>query len=283
MRWGMSSRRVPGPREACPAQVMDPTPTLAYDRAGSGEPLVLVHPLGADRAVWEPVTEPLAAEHDVVAVDMPGFGESVELAAAVTATPEAIADTIVATLDSLGLDRAHVAGISLGGWVALELGKTGRALSVTALNPAGFWARPLGPRPEGARRTAKRFLALARPFLATARGRQLALAGAVAHPERVPPAAAYRLVKAYALSPGFERANAEMRRTLFADIEDIEVPVTLAWSDRDRLVGRPRRDPEGVRMVTLTDCGHVPTWDSPGQVTDTILSTTRAAHPPLSV
>ncbi|MGI9080653.1 MAG: alpha/beta fold hydrolase [Thermoleophilaceae bacterium] len=112
--------------------------TLAYDRAGSGEPLVLVHPLGADRTAWEPVMQPLADEHDVLAVDMPGFGESAELAERVAATPEAIAGTILATLDSLGLAAAHVAGISLGGWVALELAKTGRALSVTAINPAGF-------------------------------------------------------------------------------------------------------------------------------------------------
>lgn len=257
---------------------MRPAPTLANDRAGRGEPLVLVHPLGADRAVWQPVMELLAAEHDAIAVDMPGFGGSSELAAEVAATPEAIAGTIVATLDSLGLDRAHVAGISLGGWVALELGKTDRALSVTALNPAGFWARPLGPRPEVARRTARRLLPLARPALATVRGRRLALAGTMAHPERVPPAAAYRMVKAYALSPGFARANAEMRRTVFAGIERVRAPVTLAWSDRDRLVGRPSRSILGARMLTLTDCGHVPTWDSPEQVAETILSTTRAAR-----
>ena len=252
--------------------------TLAFDRSGSGVPLVLIHPLGADRGVWQPVLHALSAEHDVLAVDMPGFGESSELAAEVAATPEAIGRTIVATLVSLGLRDAHVAGISLGGWVALELGKMGHALSVTALNPAGFWARPLGPRPEVARRTAKRLLPLARPLLGTERGRRLALAGVVAHPERVPPAAAYGLLKAYALSPGFERANAEMRRAVFTGIEGIRVPVTLAWSDRDRLVGRPRREIPGVRALTLTDCGHVPTWDSPEQVAESILSTTRAAE-----
>jgi len=85
------------------------------------------------------------------------------------------------------------------------------------------------------------------------------------------------LVKAYALSPGFERANAEMRRTVFSGIEKVRVPATLAWSDQDRLVGRPNRSFSGVRMVDLTDCGHIPTWDSPDQVAQTILSTTRAA------
>jgi pimeloyl-ACP methyl ester carboxylesterase len=238
---------------------------------------VLVHPLGADRGVWEPVMDLLAPHHDVIAVDMPGFGESAELGTEVSATPEAIAATIVATVVSLGLPRAHVAGISLGGWVALEFGKLEQAASVTAINPAGFWARPLGPRPEVARRAAKRALPLARPLLGTVRGRTLALAGSMAHPERVPPSAAYRLVRAYALSPGFERANAEMRRTVFSDIESVRGAVTLAWSDRDRLVGRPNRSFPGVRMVTLTDCGHVPTWDSPEQVAEAIGSTTKTA------
>ena len=137
---------------------MPQAPTLAFDRTGRGEPLVLVHPLGADRGVWEPVMDLLAGEHDVIAVDMPGFGESAELASEVPATPEAIAATIAATLDSLGLARAHVAGISLGGWVALEFGKTDHALSATGINPAGFWARPLGPRPDVARQTARRLL-----------------------------------------------------------------------------------------------------------------------------
>ena len=257
---------------------MKDAPTLGFDRHGSGEPLVLLHPLGADRGVWQPLMAQLAAAHDVIAVDMPGFGGSAELAAEVPATPEAIASTAVATLGSLGLGDAHVAGISLGGWVALELGKAGRALSVTAINPAGFWPRPLGPRPEVARRTARRLLPLARPFLATRRGRRAVLGGTMAHPERVPAAAAYRLVRVYALSPGFSRANAEMRRDIFTGLEKIEVPVTLAWSDRDRLVGRPRRDPPGARMLELSDAGHLPTWDSPDQVADAILSTTRSAR-----
>lgn len=252
-------------------------PTLRFDRRGSGDPLLLLHPLGADRGVWEPVVDTLAAVHDVIAVDMPGFGESGELGPEVAATPAAIGAVAAATLDSLGLGRAHVAGISLGGWVALELGKVRRARSVTAINPAGFWASPLGPRPERARRLARRLLPLARPFLATPRGRQIALGGTVAHPERVPAAAAYRLVRAYALSQGFARANAEMRGSVFSGLELIDVPVTMAWGERDRLVGRPSREPPGIRMVALTDCGHLPTWDSPAQVAEAILSTTRSA------
>lgn len=245
---------------------------LAHDRAGSGEPLVLVHPLGADRGAWEPVLPSLAAHHDAIAMDMPGFGESPELPAAIPATAAAIAATIAATLDTLGIERAHAAGISLGGWVALELAKTGRCLSVTGLCCAGFWRRPLGPRPEIARGTARALLPVLRPLLHFGWGRGLVLRGAVAHPERVPPHAAVRLIRAYVRSRGFDRANAEMRRTLFEGFEEIDVPITLAWADRDRSVYPPRSVPAGVRTAVLTGCGHVPTWDSPEQVAEVVLA-----------
>jgi len=220
------------------------------------------------------VLKRLAEHHDTIAVDMPGFGESPELPEAVPPTAAAIASCIEATLDSLGLERAHVAGISLGGWVALEFAKNDRCLSVTALCPAGFWARPLGPRPEAARGTARTLVPLLRPLLATERGRRLLLRGSIAHPERVPAAAAYRLVRSYATAPGFARANAEMRRTLFEGFDEIAVPITMAWAEHDRLVSPPRSLPANVNTALLRDCGHVPTWDAPERVTEVILQNT---------
>ena len=72
----------------------------------------------------------------------------------------------------------------------------------------------------------------------TAEGGALLLRGTVGHPERVPPAAAERLVRAYIYSPGFESANTAMRADVFADAEQIKVPVTLAWGELDLLVSR---------------------------------------------
>jgi len=254
-------------------------PLLAFDRTGEGEPLVLVHPLGADRGVWEPVLPLLEDRHDAIAMDMPGFGGSPELPEDVPATAGAIADAIEATLDSLGVHRAHVAGISLGGWVALEFAKRDRCLSVTTLCAAGFWGRPLGPRPEIARSTALRLVPVLRPLLASERLRGLLLRGPVAHPERVPPQAAYRLVRAYALSPGFNRANTEMRRSLFSGFEDISVPITMAWAEHDRSVSAPAQVPTRVQTAFLADCGHLPTWDAPERVAEVILATAaRAVH-----
>jgi len=252
---------------------------LAYDRTGEGEPLVLVHPLGADRGVWQPVLPYLSEHCDCIAVDMPGFGESAELPDDTRATAREIAATIASTLDGLEIERAHMAGLSLGGWVALEFGKTDRCLSVTALCAAGFWRRVLGPRPEIARKTARRLLPVLKPLLHTKRGRRLVLSGPIARPENVPPAAARRLIRAYALSPGFDRANHEMRSALFEGFDQIHVPVTLAWADRDRSVYAPGHVPPEVHTEILRDCGHVPTWDDPRRVAEVILRTIGRAMP----
>jgi len=239
---------------------------LAHARTGSGEPLAMVHPLGSDRGVWEPVLEDLGRDFDCLAVDMPGFGESPELPDDVRATPTAIAAAVAATLDRLGIERAHVTGVSLGGWVALELARAGRALSVAGLCTAGLWPRPLGPRRSLAR-PAARVLSPALPLLMRSTAlRTRMLSGSMARPERVPPADAVRRIRAYAHAPGFDAANAEMRADTFTAFDEIDVPVTLAWGEHDRLVRPSRRVPAWVRTTVLTGCGHVPTWDDPEQV-----------------
>src|SRR6266516_544516 len=112
---------------------------LAHHRAGAGEPLVLVHGTGSQWQAFRPVLGPLAARRDVIAPDLPGFGDSPALAAQSPHTPRALAAAVAELLDALGLETAHLAGFSLGGGVAYELGLLGRARSVTAISPIGFW------------------------------------------------------------------------------------------------------------------------------------------------
>ena len=245
---------------------------LNHLRRGSGEPLVLIHPLGAELVMWEPVLARLARDRDVIALDLPGFGGSQPLANGSVATPRALAGSVASFLDELGLGRVHVAGNSLGGWVALELAKAGRALSVAGLCTAGFWKRPLGPRPGGdTRRVGRVLLPILPTLLRSERGRRLLLRGSVARPERVPPDAAARLVRSYITSPGFEGANTAMRAEVFSGVEDIRVPVTLAWAEHDRLVARPQTKVPDWRTATLHGCGHIPTWDDPEQVARLLL------------
>jgi pimeloyl-ACP methyl ester carboxylesterase len=249
--------------------------TLHHVRRGRGEALVLLHPLGSSLVVWEPVLDQLARERDVIALDMPGFGSSAQLGDGAEPTPTGLAAGVAAFLDSLEVGEAHVVGNSLGAWVAIELARSGRARSVTGLAPAGFWSKPLGPRRGVEPRTLARVALPLLPVLSrTPRGRRLALAGAVAHPELVPPKAARRLVRDYARSPAFVRANRAMRAGLVGSLASLDVPVTLAWAEHDRLVRRPNRSVPGARMVDLPGCGHIPTWDDPELVTRVILEAT---------
>jgi len=248
--------------------------SLAFSRTGSGVPLLLIHPLGGDRHVWDPVTPDLSAAHDCIAVDMPGFGESPRLSADIPATAAVIAVSIVDTLDALGIGTAHVAGISLGGWVALELGKTGRARSVTAICTAGLWARPLGERRNSARNAARALLPLLPLIVRSKRLRTLAFTGTMVNPTEITADQALHRIRAYANGRGFDSANAEMRASVFTGFDEIPVPVTLAWGEHDRLVRPPSTPPAVTRSVVLTGCGHVPTWDDPAQVAALIRGST---------
>src|SRR5215207_4197055 len=113
---------------------------LAFDRRGAGAPLVLIHGIGSRRGAWGPVVERLVAERDTIALDLPGFGDSPPLGDDVRPTVAALADAVQAFLERQGIDRPHVAGNSLGGGIALELGRRGVVRSVAALSPIGFWS-----------------------------------------------------------------------------------------------------------------------------------------------
>jgi pimeloyl-ACP methyl ester carboxylesterase len=243
---------------------------LAHDRTGRGSPLVLLHPLGADRRVWDPLMEYLAHRREVIAIDLPGFGESPPLRNQVP-TPRALAAAVAEDLISLGLDRPHVAGNSLGGWVALELGLRGAARSVTGIAPAGLWPEPLVPRAGIAHRLAKATLPLAASLARISLGRSLLLSGTVARPRRIPSAQAVHLVRAYALAPDFIAVNDAMRARRFEALERIRCDVTLVWPDQDRLIRRPVWVPDRIRNVVLRGSGHIPMWDAPQELAKILL------------
>jgi len=249
-----------------------PTPaTLAHHRAGQGSPLVLLHPLGADRHVWDALTPFLAARRELIAIDLPGFGESPALSGQ-TPTPRALAAAVADHLAAIGVERPHVAGNSLGGWVALELGLSGAASGVTGIAPAGLWPEPLVPKAAIAHRLAHSLLPVAGWCVGTRPGRSALLSGAVAHPQRIPADAARHLVRAYALAPDFVRVNDAMRAGRFEGMERIRCPVTLVWPDHDRLIRRPVWVPDRIRNVVLSDAGHMPMWDATAALAEVLLA-----------
>lgn len=260
---------------------------LAHDRTGSGDPLVLVHGLASARTTWRPLLPALAERYDVIAVDLPGHGDSAPLSRSEPATPARFARHVARLLDALGIERPHVMGSSLGGWVGLELAADGRARSFTGLAPAGLWRRP------GTRRNPllqlNRWLALStqpvQPLLLQSRVlRAVGFASGSARPAEIPYEIALDAARAQVRATGYLAAMDGTLGIAFDRAGDIgaDVPVTAVFGDRDRILPGPRLQeqsllPDHARWVVLPHCGHAPHWDAPGAVLRELARTTAAA------
>jgi pimeloyl-ACP methyl ester carboxylesterase len=255
---------------------------VAFELRGAGEPLFLIHGTGGSRSSWRPVVDLLAQHRELLLIDLPGHGESDPPPAGVPHSPIGYAQVLAQFLDELGMDSAHAAGNSVGGWTALELAKLGRASSVVALAPAGLWRRRDPWRCVFQLWSQHKLGRLSAPLIPgimrTGAGRNLLLRGTLAKPGRIPPDAAIEMVMTYARTPTFDAHLAATRRERFRGGYDIDVPVTVAWGDKERLIpakARLRDElPAHTRFVALTDCGHSPMWDEPVLVARTILEGT---------
>jgi pimeloyl-ACP methyl ester carboxylesterase len=265
---------------------------LAYTRTGAGEPLVLLHGIGMSRRAWDPVIPALAEHFDVIAVDLPGFGDSPAPALPAELDPATIAAAVAELLDGLAVTAPHLVGNSLGGWTALELAAQRPAVSVTLLSPAGLWRKhtPLYCRVS---LRATRWLAcrLGRPLsrLVSWRvGRILVLGQTHGRPGKVAADDARRTIRAMATCPGFESALHATARRRYVASAPIGCPVTVAFGSRDWLL-RPRQSrhldelPALSRVAVLPRCGHVPMADDPAAVAALITSAASrriSGHPP---
>lgn len=250
-------------------------------RAGSGEPMLLIHGIGHDTSAWEPVFDLLAASHDVVALDLPGFGGADALEEEPTA--EALARWCAAVMDELGWDTAHLVGNSLGGLVAITLAGQGRARSVTGLSPAGMiegwedaWVRSLlwtirnvAPRLSGVR-----------ALTDTAVGRRALLGLVFGRPAELSPDYARAAMTAPANATDFERTRRAVQRP--TEPPALDVPVTIAWGTRDALLFPRQADRwgqalPGATVVRLKGLGHVPMPDDPQRVVEVVTDTASRA------
>jgi pimeloyl-ACP methyl ester carboxylesterase len=258
--------------------------SLAYTRSGAGTPLVLLHGLGSSRQAWDPVVPLLAGRFDVLAVDLPGFGDSAPLRAPDEPDPGTLARAVAGLLDELGVTAAHLAGNSLGGWVALELAALRPAASLTLLSPAGLWA---GNTPWYDRVSLRASRWLARhtaPVLSRLvrfrLGRALILGQTHGRPMQLSPGYARTTVAAMGTSPGFDAALRATATRRYLAQAAITAPVTVAFGSRDLLLlSRQSRHldqlPAGTRAEVLPGCGHVPMADDPDAVAALITRSAR--------
>lgn len=249
---------------------------INLDRRGAGDPIVLVHGIGSRWQCFEPILDQLAASHEVIAIDLPGFGAS-PLVDGVRPGPRGFATWLAGWLADNDIERPHLVGSSMGGGVALELGRQGLASSVTAFSPAGFWG-PVGLRWVQGVVTALRGAAVtAGPVLGRAvdhpAGRAALLSSMFGHPTQVPPAMARGDLAALAGATGFAAARRDFAAYCLSADDDPgalpEIPVTIAWGTRDVVLthrtqsARARAVLPSARHVDLPGCGHLPFNDAP--------------------
>lgn len=266
-----------------------PAPTV---RCGRGEPLLLLHPFTTSHDVWAEVVPTLAHEYDVVAATLPGHWGGPPLRRR-DVSLTAYADGVEAMLDELGWDTCHVAGNSIGGWLAFELARRGRARSVTAIAPAGSWTR--WSREEIV--VGGKFLGL---YAAAALGhllgerahrlpRPLVLKIVSHHPRKVSRERAVNFVRAGSRCPSFlPFVISELRGSSATDVAglDAEVPVRLVLCEKDLLLppdryGRPYAEAmPDADVVVLDDVGHIPMFEDPDLVAQTILEHVREHSEP---
>jgi pimeloyl-ACP methyl ester carboxylesterase len=260
---------------------------LRFSRRGAGPPLVLIHGLGSSRAAWDPVVPQLAERFDVLTPDLPGFGESAPVPAGDEPHPARLAAAVADLLDDLHLDRPHLVGNSVGGWVALELARLRPASSVTLVSPAGLWRRdvPLYCLVSlRITRWASRHAAGLLSRLVDHRlGRILVLGQTHGRPTRVTPDQARATLQAMGTAEGFDAALAATVHRSYAAGPDLGAPVTVAFGSRDLLLlpgicRHLEQLPPGTRSVALPGCGHVAMSDSPSAVVSLISATAAAAR-----
>ncbi|MDQ1112375.1 pimeloyl-ACP methyl ester carboxylesterase [Microbacterium testaceum] len=258
--------------------------TLNHVRRGTGSPLLLVHGLGAGWRSWTPILDELARHREVIAVDLPGFGETPPLPGDVSIAT--LADSVADFIREQGLEGVSTVGQSMGGRIVLELARRGVGGDSVALDPGGFWS----PRERAV------FAATLRPSIVLVRalrgvlpallsnpvGRTVLLAQLSARPWVLSRETVLPDVRGLADSPSVGAAmNALTKGPLQQGAPAGTVPgrVTIGWGRRD-LVTVPKQADRATHLFPdaslhwFERCGHFPQWDVPHEATRLILDST---------
>lgn len=258
---------------------------MHFVRNGSGKPLLLLHGLGGSWRSWTPILETLAAEREVIAVDLPGHGATAPLPG--EPTFYTLADSVTAFLTAEGLLGIDAVGSSMGARLVLELARRGGVLgAVVALDPGGFWRgweRTYFGTTIGFSIRLVRALQPVMPFLTgNALTRSLLLAQFSAHPSRLPSHIVLQEMRDYAAAPSFDpllRSLAEGPPQEGVPAGSLRSRTLIVWGRQDR-VCLPRQAARAVahfpdaRLHWLDDCGHFPQWDQPAETVRLVLDAT---------
>ncbi len=270
------------PGDRADGRIATPAGTLAYTTAGIGEPVLLVHGLGGTRRTWRHLIDSLAATHTVIAVDLPGHGQSDPPAGdySLGAHASALRDLLVA----LGYSRATLVGHSLGGGVALQfayqfpervdrlvlISSGGLGAEVTpmlraaTLPGAAAVVAGLGRIPAGVTRRVLPVISVVPGMIARQDAR--AVAEDVRGMARAGHRQAFLRTARSVIDWRGQTVSASRQLGLLA-----ELPVLVAWGGRDRTIPTHhhrtlvQRLPD-ARSLEIATAGHYPHETAPGQL-----------------
>jgi pimeloyl-ACP methyl ester carboxylesterase len=245
---------------------------LASDRAGHGEPLLLLHGIGSTRDDFSALFPRLAEHYDVLSVDLPGHGGSpIGTVGTWPPTVAALTDAVEADLDARGLERVHVLGNSLGARIGIELAVRHRARSVVALSPSGLGLPAERVHQGILMATARTLTRTLRPLLgglaSTPAGRTALLTGMRARPWEASETEALAMRGGFADSTGFwSMLWWAVLQDVPTGLHRVDCPVMLAQGAAD-VVGAGQTPRylaliPGSRFELLPGAGHAPQSDA---------------------
>ena len=260
---------------------------LSIEKYGSGEPLVLIHGMGSAATAWKPLIPALAKQFEIYTVDLPGHGKSA-LDLSVAMDPKSLSNLVLDNLVSKGVNKFHLVGNSLGGWVSLEIAAAHpeRVLSFTGLAPAGLWMAPFTSRYPGelaVRLMAKSLNKVAPQTLNYTWAKKIGFETVSPRWQQLSYEICLDAVQAMADSEGYFPAWDGMLKKRFDKPISSEIPITIIFGDSDHtLPAKTCQErslaPAHAKWIILPQTGHAPMWDSTDEVLAEILETAKVAN-----
>jgi pimeloyl-ACP methyl ester carboxylesterase len=253
--------------------------------------LVLLHGVGETSIAWRPVYDAMSRDYDVIAVDLPGFGDSPALPHGTLPTAAVLADAVEREMDALGVADFHVAGNSLGARTAFELASRGRTRSMIAIAPDGL-GTPIERVYQFIALMTGRLMAtllapIATPLTSTGPGRSVFFLGERSRPWKLTADDSRDLLLNFARSPGYLPAVAATVVDMPAGLNKITCPVLILQGTLDPLVSM--QSPRYLAFVRhaqwrwLPGLNHVAISDDPEMVSRVMLDFLDSQKTPAAV
>ena len=239
----------------------------------SHPPLVLIHGLGSAATAFKPIIPALSMSFRVITVDLPGHGKSAYIKGQAM-DPQSLGRAIFETVErEYGVKEFHVAGNSLGGWIALEMAaeQPQRIKSLIGIAPAGLWLKPAPEREMKEARSyyvARLFRPLIRIGLNSKILRWIGFATVSPRWRELSYEVCYEAARAMLNCPGYFPAWDGMLGKRFEAHVPENLPVTILFGDTDNTLPYPVSQerslaPAHASWIVIDNCGHAPMWDYP--------------------